>query len=284
MPNQNDPNQNNQNQPTDSGATPVIFPQADLPPLPPDFQDVQDIQNVPPVTPADPVGVPPEPPITTTTTTTTTSVAPDTTQAGSAAPQEVPDGSLSPMTTSSPKKKFGGGKIIATILGLLLLVGGIGTGVLLTGQNQNPNSKADNLNCDPPDPDDNCTRCQLLDYCKNSGCSYEWVHDCEGKTDFKLIAECRNIKAYSTDWVLLNDVDLTKLRGGNQVNFCATGFTNSNLPFSMARFTINGVLRPETSATRPGGVPNEFCDLYTIPEGVTTFVVSAELKIVRIWR
>jgi hypothetical protein len=40
------------------------------------------------------------------------------------------------VVTSGPKKKFAGGKVIATILGLFLLVGGIGAGVFLTGQNQ----------------------------------------------------------------------------------------------------------------------------------------------------
>lgn len=47
------------------------------------------------------------------------------------------------IVTSSPKKKFGGGKVIATILGLFLLVGGVGAGVYLTSQNQNIAEKAD---------------------------------------------------------------------------------------------------------------------------------------------
>lgn len=46
------------------------------------------------------------------------------------------------VVTSGPKKKFAGGKVIATILGLFLLVGGIGAGVFLTGQNQNINEQA----------------------------------------------------------------------------------------------------------------------------------------------
>ncbi len=46
------------------------------------------------------------------------------------------------IVTSSPKKKFGGGKVIATILGLFLLVGGVGAGVYLTSENQNINEKA----------------------------------------------------------------------------------------------------------------------------------------------
>lgn len=57
------------------------------------------------------------------------------------------------VTTSDPNllaqagKKFAGGKIIATILGLFLLVGGVGAGVYLTQQNQNINEKADS--CTP---------------------------------------------------------------------------------------------------------------------------------------
>ena len=49
---------------------------------------------------------------------------------GSAAPSDLP-----PMV-ASPKKKFGGKKIIATILGIFLLVGGVGAGIILTQQQQ----------------------------------------------------------------------------------------------------------------------------------------------------
>lgn len=41
-----------------------------------------------------------------------------------------------------PKKKFAGGKVIATILGLFLLVGGVGAGLFLVQQNQNPSEQA----------------------------------------------------------------------------------------------------------------------------------------------
>jgi hypothetical protein len=93
----------NQNPTQDPQNIPV---QTDLPPLPPDFQSI----------PADqPTG-----------------------DTGSAAP---PDSNLPPMVTA-PKKKFGGGKIIATILGIFLLVGGVGTGVYLVRQQQTADSKA----------------------------------------------------------------------------------------------------------------------------------------------
>lgn len=52
------------------------------------------------------------------------------------------------VTGSIPKKKFAGGKVIATILGLFLLIGGLGAGVYLTQQNQNIEEKAECL----PDP------------------------------------------------------------------------------------------------------------------------------------
>lgn len=60
---------------------------------------------------------------------------------GSAAPN---DDLIMPaiVTTTTQKKKFAGGKIIATILGLFLLIGGVGAGVLLVQQNQNAEEMA----------------------------------------------------------------------------------------------------------------------------------------------
>jgi hypothetical protein len=62
-------------------------------------------------------------------------------QGGPAPQNPASDGSASsnlgiPPVITTPKKKFGGGKIIATILGLLLLVGSIGAGVVLVQQKQ----------------------------------------------------------------------------------------------------------------------------------------------------
>lgn len=189
-----------------------------------------------------------------------------------------------------PAKKFAGGKIIATILGLFLLVGGVGAGVLLTGQNQNPQEKAYSADCNDNDGDGKlegpgCSECELMQWCSGpgGGCSQEWG-GCQDNPNFQLIARCDSVKAYSSSWEPLSNNDLSKLKAGDQVNFCAVGFTNVPLPFNAARFTINGTLRPETTATRPGGVPNEFCDLYTIPEGVTTFNVSAEVRLRTRWR
>lgn len=54
--------------------------------------------------------------------------------------------------SSNPRKKFAGGKVIATILGLFLLVGGVGAGVMLTQQNQDIRENA----CDPGVPYNEC--------------------------------------------------------------------------------------------------------------------------------
>lgn len=60
---------------------------------------------------------------------------------GSAAPSD--DVVMPPVITgTTPKKKFAGGRVIATILGLFLLVGGLGAGLILTQQDQNLEEKA----------------------------------------------------------------------------------------------------------------------------------------------
>lgn len=105
------------NQDQNSNANPgPIFPQADLPPLPPSFQDI-----------------------------------PQGGSTGSAAPSDTPPNSP-PVISGTPKKKFGGGRIIATILGILLLVGGVGAGFVLTQQRQLFQQKAKVCECDSSNP------------------------------------------------------------------------------------------------------------------------------------
>lgn len=102
----------------------IISPQADLPPLPPAFQ------NVSPQT------------------------APKNDQKqGTAAPANLP-----PTIPSTPRKKFGGGRIIATILGIFLLIGGVGAGLVLTQQQQLFQPKA--TYCSPP--------CGAGEYCNTT--------------------------------------------------------------------------------------------------------------------
>ncbi len=93
---------------TNQSVNPVVTTDPDVPPLPPDFQNIK---------PA-PIPTPMAPP----------EEKPD--ESGTASPDNLPP------VISTPKKKFGGKRIIATILGILLLVGGVGAGLLLTQQQQ----------------------------------------------------------------------------------------------------------------------------------------------------
>lgn len=122
MPNQNQPDPN-QNQEQDSLGSVPFSPQADLPPLPPEFQNLG--ANPTPV-------ATPTPPVTPIETAPVAPMAVPPADSGSAAP---PPPAFSDIT-SSPKKKFGTGKIIATILGIFVLVGGVAAATLLTGQKQ----------------------------------------------------------------------------------------------------------------------------------------------------
>ena len=118
MPSQNNNPQDNQTQKTaqpQASAVPsavsMISPQADLPPLPPAFQNVGSKQQ-------NESGQKP---------------------GGTASPTKLP-----PIISSMPRKKFGGGRVIATLLGILLLVSGVGAGLILTTQQQlfQPQAKA----------------------------------------------------------------------------------------------------------------------------------------------
>jgi len=398
---QSDPNQNSTappatsgNPPTDQPAAPPSFsPSSDLPPIPPAFQSVPpDNTSAPTASPA--------------------SDQPADDSAGSAAP---PD---SPPIISTPKKKFGGGKIIATILGIFLLVGGIAGGVLLTQQNQNiaekaggrvrsfrdignPNQrqKAEDAYNDGKagisvqqaidigtgkveeekfadfcsqygDPakrqscrngggdqnfecpngfihcgilngacrsyagcvasgeaikadgvDDGCaagsdnTACPGLGNCaQNTGNCFvkngigvkegsdevcdaqgHWTtcetgYTCSGQDCIpgndsapadeqppppsSPTAQCQNIKAYSSTWVLLTPAQLSALTPATSVNFCIAGVASEGT-FDKGKFTINSIAQAETTTKRPGS--EDYCQTYTIPTGVTTFNVTAQI-------
>lgn len=113
MPNQNNSDQKNSQ---NLGSNIPFSPQSDLPPLPPEFQNL------------------------TTPTMEQSSPKPD---SGSATPP-VPEFSN---ITANPKKKFGTGKIIATILGVLVLVGGVAIATYTVGQKQIFQQKAATGSC-----------------------------------------------------------------------------------------------------------------------------------------
>jgi hypothetical protein len=139
-----------------SFVPPVISPQADLPPLPPEFQNTQKPASETPGPASIPTTAEVTPPLVTTTPTDTTSTQSE----GSAAPPDIPT------ITTGHKKKFGTGKIIATILGLFLLIGGVGAGVILTQQQQLFQQKAKTCECSDAYGD----YCQIGYHCSNTTC------------------------------------------------------------------------------------------------------------------
>jgi len=91
-------------------------------------------------------------------------------------------------------------------------------------------------------------------------------------------AQCRDVKIYSKDWMLLTPTQISALKAGDVVELCVTGVVNSGVGyFDMARFTVNNSLLGITSAGRQGGSRGEFCLAYGIPAGVYNFNVVADL-------
>ena len=90
----------------------------------------------------------------------------------------------------------------------------------------------------------------------------------------ELSAQCLNVKAYDTNWTELKSEDLAKLKAGDKVRFTVAGQASSG-NFDKARFKINGVQRPEVTGKKPA--TEEYFDEYTIPEGITTFSISAQI-------
>ena len=208
---------------------------------------------------------------------------------------------LSAMITPPPKKKFGGGKIIATILGLLVLVGGIGAGILLTGQGQDIREKAtgDNyrkeIKCPKPAGQSgyrwclvenvgNCTGGPIscddpsVDWENGPGCE-PVTEPCGGGGGGGGGGVCRDlVKAYNTGWNQLNASQLSALKAGNKVRFTIPSeyrLFDVLIRFEKARFTINGITGPVVTDKKPGS--NEYFYEYTIPASTTSFNVQAEV-------
>ena len=87
-------------------------------------------------------------------------------------------------------------------------------------------------------------------------------------------AQCLNIKAYDTNWTELTSAQLAQIKVGDTVRFTVAGQASSG-SFDKARFKINGVQRPEVTGKRPA--TEEYYDEYTIPAGITTFTINAQI-------
>jgi len=88
-------------------------------------------------------------------------------------------------------------------------------------------------------------------------------------------AQCLDVKAYDTNWNQLNVSQLSQLMAGNTVRFTVAGTSVGEGSIDRARFRINGVQRPEVTQKKPAS--EEFYDEYTIPEGITTFSIGAQI-------
>ncbi len=198
-----------------------LLPKEDLPPLMPDFQNISDLptQEVPanPTGPSIDTNEPePAPPIT------------------------------PPIISSTPKKKFGGGKIIATILGLFLLIGGIAGGVLLTQQNQNLSEKAStdyHIACD-----------QCLSHAQNG---YQCTTEC---TDPNTIpGSCNTDAGCGAGQICTSGQCVT----GSRTNGTCTG-TPGQVCISSASYCQAGCTAGSGTCTDPA---NSFCAKITSTTG-----------------
>lgn len=105
--------------------------------------------------------------------------------------------------------------------------------------------------------------------CKNNG-SYT---SSEAKTSVTT-ASSSNVKAYTKNWTPLRDEELSQLKPGTVVRFTVSGTATSG-SFDKAKFIINGEERPEVTQKKPDS--EEFYEEYTIPSGVKTFTISAQV-------
>jgi len=88
-----------------------------------------------------------------------------------------------------------------------------------------------------------------------------------------LLPQCLNVQAYDTNWNLLTSAQLSALTAGSVVRFTVSGTPADQI--DKAIFTINGVLGPEVTTPKPG--TNEYYYEYTIPAGVSSFTVTAQI-------
>lgn len=87
-------------------------------------------------------------------------------------------------------------------------------------------------------------------------------------------ASCINIKAYDANWNVLTAAELAELNPGDTVRFTVAGTATSGT-FSKAKFKINTVTQPETTAKKPN--TQEFYVEYVIPENIESFTINAQI-------
>jgi hypothetical protein len=209
-----------------------------------------------------------------------------------------------------------GGKRVITILGILLLVGGVGVGVYLTKQSQDIREKASEGICSE-DSVSSCIMQHFGNSCgkgtckatKNIGKDGSPICECyissapPVPTGLPITIEnkCNSIKAYkvtgdpassSSTWTEIPSSEMKNLKEGDVVYFVAkavypspNGSADANSPMiDEAIFTINNIEQSGALSKAPVcGSSNtctvEFYQKYTIPAGKYDFNVSAKLHI-----
>ena len=113
-----------------------------------------------------------------------------------------------------------------------------------------------------------------------------WCYDCKGTGGGTITettppppggeesAQCLAVQAFDSSWTLLTADKLSTLNVGDIVRF-AIGGTATTGTNDKAKFKINGVDRSEVTQKRPG--TDEYYDEYTVPEGVSSFTIGAQL-------
>jgi hypothetical protein len=201
---------------------------------------------------------------------------------------------LPPVITTPPihkengAKKMGGKKLIATILGILILIGGVATGVYLTQQQQDIREKARQPDyreekCEPVwsqglcNPDGTCKKKgQCLGCCPGGG---------------GIVLKCLNVEAYKVNgslddpnsWQLLTTGDYSSIKPGQDIYFLVKTSSSPGRDIDKAKFSVNG-------GTAQEGIEKDkhlsddgqtwyrnFYYKYTIPPDVSDFTVKVQL-------
>jgi len=202
---------------------------------------------------------------------------------------------------------FGGKKILATILGILVLVGGLGAGILLTKQSQDIREKAaieqwcsvdSGGGCSFVAPGSACSEKETCEYIKEGEngsdgyglCACTPISVATPTPAPVTTATCGPIEAYtvsgdptssSSTWTRISLDTSTDLEEGDVIYF-AVDATYTTSVIDSAKFTINGVEQSAATAkasdcSKENTCVVEFYQKYTIPADVTSYTVTAKL-------
>ena len=186
---------------------------------------------------------------------------------------------------NKPKKYFvspKGRKFVATLFGLLVLVGGLGAGGYLVQQQQDVRERA-------AIPEDTCSsqssggcanqpvgfNCQTGSTCQITATDDTQTCSCVSSTITSI--SCKNIRVYDWNWTLLSAADLKLLKPGDRVYLTVTGEpTTEN--FDKARFSVNDGAWTEVGRDHlHTGTTSQFWSVYTIPSQNSYFKIKGEV-------